>query len=122
MSDRWLDQRVAGREKRLNCIAFERPGVQEALPEIAVFAPQAFELPAFLDPFSVGLQPKSPSELHQSVDERSRLVRITHSRDERAVDLQYVNGELLQIGQRRIACAEVVDGNLDADVFQQFKA
>ena len=36
--------------------------------------------------------------------------------DERAVDLEVVHGEALEIGERRMAGAEVVDRDVHADV------
>ena len=54
-------------------------------------------------------------ELQDRVDER-RLVRsVGHAGDERAVDLEDVDRELAQVAQRRVAGAEVVDREPDAE-------
>ena len=64
-----------------------------------------------LDALGQGHQPEGPTELDQRVDEGGRVGASVHLGHERAVDLEHVDGELAQVGQRGIAGAEVVDGD-----------
>jgi hypothetical protein len=50
------------------------------------------------------------------------LLLELHARDERAVDLQAVEREALQRAQARVARAEVVDQQADAEVAQRVQA
>ncbi len=42
--------------------------------------------------------------------------------DERAVDLERVDGELAEVGERRVAGAEVVDGDAHAELLDLAQA
>ena len=50
-----------------------------------------------------------------AVDDRRVLGILAEPVDEGPVDLQHVDGEPLQVAERRVAGAEVVDGQLDAE-------
>src|ERR1700722_9870309 len=77
----------------------------------------AFELRvlrSLFDAFGQGLESESLSQLDQGANQSSGLRRVSHGRDEGTVDLESVDRELLEISQRRVAGAEIVDGNPDA--------
>src|SRR5688572_8475359 len=88
----------------------EGAGEEEALPTVAVLALEPVELGAVLDALGESLQSERLAQLDEAVDQRTRLVRVGDGVDERTIDLQRVHGELAQVGQRRVAGAEVVDG------------
>jgi hypothetical protein len=49
--------------------------------------------------------------LHERADQRLALLVVFEPGDERAVDLERIDGELLEVGERGVAGAEVVDRN-----------
>ncbi len=57
-------------------------------------------------------------ELHDGVDETATLGVVDEVVDESLVDLEDVDRELGQRGERRVAGAEVVDGDPDPDAAQ----
>ena len=67
-----------------------------------------------LDPLGERLDRERLAELDERADERLALLGLGEPRDERAVDLQRVDGELLQVGERGVAGAEVVDRDAHA--------
>ena len=95
------------------------PENREALAQVALLGPQPFELLVRLDPLGQGHQPERASELDQRVDQGRGIGRPAHVRHERPVDLQDVHRELAQVGERRVPGAEVVDGDLDAQLLQE---
>ena len=50
------------------------------------------------------------------LDDLAILASVVHLADEGAVDLQGIDGELLEIAQGRMAGAEVVDADPDAQL------
>ena len=80
---------------------------------------QPFELLVRLDALGQGHQPEGAAELDERVDQGGGVGRPAHVRHEGPVDLQNVHRELPQIGQRRVPGAEVVDGDLDAQLLQE---
>jgi hypothetical protein len=54
------------------------------------------------------LQSQRSRQRENGRHQRHRVRVVRHSRDERAVDLQHLNGQLGEIAQRRIAGGEVV--------------
>ena len=95
----------------------ERPAEVEALGEVAAARGQRLGLGGALDALGDGHQPERVRDLHDGPDEqRARPGEdVAH---ERAVDLQQVDRELLEVGERRVAGAEVVDGEPHAEVAQ----
>ena len=105
-------------QQRLDGIRLDRPGEHEALAGVAPLEAQPLELHVVLDALGQGEQSERPSELDERVDERGRVGRAVHLRDERPVDLEHVHRELPEVGQRRVAGAEVVDGDEDAELLE----
>ena len=60
-------------------------------------------------------------ELGDRADDRARSFAGHQALDEAAVDLQFVEREALQIAQRRIAGAEIVEGDADAERAQRME-
>ena len=67
-------------------------------------------------------QSERPSELDERMDEGRGIGRPAHLCDERPIDLQDIDGELAQIGQRGVPRAEIVDGNHDAQLLQPIES
>ena len=86
----------------------------EALREVAAAGVQRLVLGGALDALGDGHQPERVRDLHDRAHEqRARAAEdVAH---ERAVDLEQVDRELLEVGERRVAGAEVVDGEPDAE-------
>src|SRR6267378_6036336 len=95
-----------------------RSGEEIALHFVAAVQAQKGELGFGLDALGDDVQP----EVLRKVDDRSRQRRVVgigrYVADKRAVDLQGVDGEALEVAQARIAGAEVVHGQLDSRVLQ----
>ena len=93
-------------------------GKDETLAVRAVLAAQAFELGAGLDALGDDRQPQGPAQLDQRVQEGGRLAGTVDGRDEGAVDLELVDGEPAEVGQRGLPRSEVVNGDLDAQLLE----
>ena len=96
-------------------VAGGRLGEVEALRGVASEAAQLGELLARLDSF--GDRPKT-ERVGQGDDGRDdgRVARVTAQPvDEGLVDLQHVDGEAAEVAERRVAGAEIVDDELDAE-------
>ena len=61
-----------------------------------------------LDALGEGLDRERLAQLHERTDQRFTLVVLAQAGDERAVDLERVDGKALQV-ERGVARAEVVD-------------
>ena len=85
---------------------------------IAVLRAQSLDLDLLLDALGQRDQTQGAAELDQGVDEGGGIGRTAHLRHERAVDLEHVDGELAEVGERRVAGAEVVDGDLHAEILE----
>ena len=106
----------------LDVVGRERPGEDEALPAVALLLLELAELLVLLDALGERLQAELLAELHERVQQRPRLGRVGDRRDERAVDLQDVDRELAQVRERRVAGAEVVDRDADAELLDRARA
>jgi hypothetical protein len=85
---------------------------QEALPDVAPAGGEKRGLARVFYAFGHGAQPERPGHVedgeHQFV---GFSVALVHRGDERLVDFEDVDREVLQVGQRGVAGAEVVDGD-----------
>jgi len=61
---------------------------------------------------------ESLAEAYHGAHPRLGLAVMIDTRDERPIDLDLVEGERLQRRQRRIAGAEIIHGDLDAEQLQ----
>src|SRR5437588_2875153 len=90
-----------------------------ALAALAPEGAQARQLTCRLDPFGDHGQIEGVGERDHRLDDRGVPRRSVHLGHERLVDLQDVHGEALEVGQRGVAGAGVVDGKLDPELGQQ---
>ena len=58
---------------------------------------------------------RARARLDDRVDDRGAVLLLAHPRDERPVDLQRLDREPLEVRQRRVAGAEVVDREVEAE-------
>ena len=89
-----------------------RAAEEEALGGVAAGGLQVAELLVGLDALGGHRQPERVPELDHGVDDRHVLARVRDAAHERAVDLHAVDREAPQVLERRVAGAEVVDGDL----------
>src|SRR5256714_12964435 len=89
---------------------------------LRVVAPECGELPADRLAFhTLGRygQPKTAAQLDGRADDRLVLGVRVHVEDERLVDLDLIDLELLELGQRGVAGTEVVDRAPDAHCMER---
>src|SRR4051812_1779594 len=86
-----------------------RPGEVEALPEVAAERPQFGELQRRLDALGRHRQAERVTQSHDRGDDRGVVGIVTEAVDEGAVDLEGVDRQRLQVAERRMSGAEVVD-------------
>ena len=94
----------------------ERPGEIEALRELAAQRPQAAELRPLLHALRDDRQPQRPPERHDRAGELPRIRVERIDIDEVPGDLERRHRELLEVAQRRVAGAEVVDRDADPGI------
>src|SRR5919108_334184 len=71
-----------------------------------------------LDAFGHDREPEVAAEVDRRADDRRVARVVAHVHDERAVDLDRLHGQPLQVGERRVAGAEVVDREPQAHLVQ----
>src|SRR5438067_1107453 len=86
------------------------------LSALASEGAQARELTWSLHPFGDHGEVERVGERDHRLDDRGVPRRSVHLGHERLVDLQDVHGEALEVAQRGVASAEVVDCDLDAEL------
>src|SRR3954454_23429601 len=106
-------------EEPADLLGGERPGEDEALAAVAALLLQPLELLALLDPFGQRLEVQRLAEAHERVDELTGRTRLGDRLDERLVDLQRVDREPAEVRERRVAGAEVVDGDAHTDLLER---
>ena len=104
---------------RSTSAARHRLGEQEALDRRAAVGAKLHQLRGFLDALGGGLDVERMGELGDRADDRARAVAGQQVLDEAAVDLELVEREALQIAERRIAGAEIVERDADAERAQR---
>src|SRR5262249_56294990 len=92
-----------------------RPAHQVALDVVAGFAGQERQLVARLDAFGHHRHAQSARQADDGAHDGGRLRVAVDVGYEGAVDLDRVEWERLQVGQRRIAGAEIVHGDPHAE-------
>src|SRR5579863_3649859 len=113
--------RSASPEELLDVARGKGTGDQVALPGLAAFALESRELLGALDALRDGFDVEKLAELYQRADYRSSLLGVAHGGDERPVDFYRVDWKLLEVGQRRVASTEIVDGEPHAQRLQRFQ-
>ena len=71
-----------------------------------------------LGPFGHHHQLERPGQFDRGADDGPGPVVLLEGQDEGLVDLQLVDGQLQQLGHRRVADPEVVDGDADPALAQ----
>lgn len=99
-------------------LKWHRPGDQIALGEVDALGDQHLSLGRGLDSFCDHLKPKAagkPSDRpHQQMLPAARL-KIAN---EAAIDLEPIERQIGEIGEARIARAEIIEGKADTDLVQ----
>ena len=95
-----------------------RPGQAVALHQVAVELSQQPPARLVLDTLGDDPQPQVVAEADDRADDREVVVALGQVPHERAVDLHLVHRQAAQPGQRRVAGAEVVDRDEQAEVDQ----
>ena len=85
-----------------------------ALAAVAAHDREHVERRAVLDAFGADLEPQVVAELDQRADHGVRFAAVRHVHDETLVDLHLVERHLIELCQRRIAGAEIVERQADA--------
>ena len=83
---------------------------------VATDALEECELRRILDAFRDHAEPEDPRHRDDGFDDRRRSVIGEHLGDERAVDLDRIDREALQIAQRRVTRAEIVEREPHAEL------
>ena len=87
----------------------QRPGEEVALGVVAAEAAQLGELGLVLDPLGDHVEGEGARHADDRLDDRRALLLDAERVDEGAVDLQRVEGEAVEVGERGVAGAEVVE-------------
>ena len=94
----------------------ERAAQVVALGEVAAQRGEALERQLVLDALGDHLQPEVVAEVDRRAHDDQVALVLQHRRDERAVDLELVDRQALEVGKRRVAGAEVVDREAHAEL------
>ena len=92
----------------LEHFGLEGPGKEKALHFVDVFVPEMVHLAGRFHALGERLEAEVPAELDECPDERFGLRRGCDRAGEASIDLEAVHRELLKVGKRRVAGAEVV--------------
>ena len=100
--------------------AFGRQGTadEETLDLVAAVLLQELALSLGLDPFGDDAEVQAVGQVDRRGAERGVLRVELDAADEALVDLQDVDRKALEVGEGRVAGAEVVEGDLDAQLLQ----
>src|ERR1700686_2157177 len=112
---RCVDGLACGKELAFERLRRHRPAEEIALPLFASHADQEIGGRAVLDPFGAHRQAELPAQSHGRADD-GRIAGIGEQFEhEGAVDLQSIERKFLQIAQARIAGAEIIEHDADAE-------
>src|SRR6266850_4136876 len=100
-------------QERRDFLRWQRLAEQKALQLVAAVGAQELALLDRLDPFGDDFQPQTMAERDDALGDRHVVRIVGYVLDERAVDLDAVDREALQVSQRGVAGAEVVDREVD---------
>lgn len=105
-------------DKLFDLFYVEWTGEEESLAVFTLQFPQDVELLIGLDTFGNNVQPEVLGQRHDRTDDCNVLFILHHLINERAIDFESVDWEVLQIPQTRVPSSEVIDTQLDAQVAQ----
>src|SRR6266853_3063616 len=106
------------RQEARHRLGRHRCGEQISLPLLATVRAQEFQLLRSLDSLGDHPQSERTRERNHRLSDRRIVPGLVDPVHERTVDLQAVDRQPRQIAQARIACAEIVHGDLHAERFQ----
>ena len=109
-------------EEALDGIRVERDGQVEALPALAAEPLEQLQLVGVLDALGDRPQPQRPTHPQHRVHEHGAVGMRVDAVDEALVDLQHVDRELLQVRQRRVPRAEVIERDADPEPLELVQA
>src|SRR5690349_15275783 len=89
-----------------------------ALKQPATEIEQRRNLLLALDPFGQNSNVEPRSQFHERAADRAAVPAVLNIRHKAAVDLEFVERQLLEVDQARIAGSEIVDGQLYATLAQ----
>src|SRR4051812_8310659 len=104
-----------GREQRLELIGAHRLREEVALGAVAAEVAQRLELVVGLDALGDRPEAEAGGDVDDGAHDRRVVRLLAETVDERAVDLDRVDRHALQARQRRVAGAEVVEQDADAE-------
>src|SRR5712671_729123 len=91
---------------------------QEALGLVTAFRFRHFELLFGLDALDYGGDPQAGGEARHRADDGAGIVALRHVAHELAVDLDLVEREASQVGERRVAGPDIVHRDPHAEIAQ----
>src|SRR3569623_3386898 len=112
-------QRTAATEVGVDLAVRHRPAEEITLHHVATHFPQKRELFGRFDPFRHHVEFEAACHGNDGGDDGGIVLIGLDVADEGAIDLEGANGKTLEIAQRGIASAEVVDGETYSDAVQR---
>src|SRR5438876_5970056 len=105
-----------GRSKQLQAELLERDRAGEEIPlgALAPEPPQELRLLQGLHAFGYDVDPEALSQHEDALDDLDLALVVSHGAHEGTVDLEGVDGQLVQVAERRIPGPEVVDAQAHA--------
>ena len=95
--------------------------MQVALQAVTAETSKESRLRLGFDALGNDLKAQALGKLDDGADDRLVTGVFADTGDETAVDLQLLDGKHLEVAERGIAGAEIVDGQLDAQIAQTFE-
>ena len=96
----------------------QRSGEEESLGETAAHVSDGGQLLGFFDALGEGVHSEISGQRDDGLDDLRSTAIAADPLDEPAIDLEGVDGEALEIGERGIPGSEVIEVDLDAEVPQ----
>ncbi len=110
--------RPLGARRAQQVLGPSRRREEEPLGHVAAELARAVALQLGLDAFRDDLHPERMGHLRGGEHDGVVGVARAESRHERLIDLELIERELLQVAERRVPRAEVVDGESDPEILQ----
>lgn len=111
------EQRIIA-ELRFELACWHRAAEQVALDFVAVVFAKKLQLLVGFYAFGDDREVQAVGHGDDGASDLGVLFARRKAVDEGAVDLQYVDRELFEVIQRRVACAEIIDSDTQAKVFE----
>ena len=108
-------------EQGFEVVALHRRAAVEALEDIAAFVAQRVELALRFDTFGDDFHRQAVRHGDHGAGYRQIVAAVRQVADEGAVDLEDVHRQFLEVGERGVAGAEIVNGEADTEGTQGFE-